>query len=60
MNVAVVKTGPGHAPTVSYAIDDAGWPEVVGSIAGENTVFVAVKSAKEARDVELRVLEYLK
>src|SRR5438552_2556382 len=30
----VVKTGRGHASTVSQAIDDAGWPESVGTLAG--------------------------
>ena len=42
-NIVVVKTGPGHASTVSQAIDEAGWAEIVGSLAGDDTVFVAVR-----------------
>src|SRR5881275_984829 len=46
-NILVVKTGPGHASTVSQALDEAGWPEAIGTIAGENTVFIAVRSERE-------------
>ena len=58
-NLVVLKSGPGNASVVSQAIDDAGWPEIVGSIAGENTVFVAVRNAKEAREIADRILSYL-
>src|SRR6185295_17770190 len=59
-NIVVLKTGPGNASVVSQAIDDAGWPEAVGSIAGENTVFIAVPSTKEGRKLEQRIREFLK
>jgi transcriptional regulator of arginine metabolism len=59
-NIVVIKTGSGHASTVSQAIDEAAWPEVVGSIAGENTIFLAVRSKASGRDVVTRILEFLK
>jgi transcriptional regulator of arginine metabolism len=59
-NIVVVKTGNGHASTVSQAIDDAGWAEVVGSIAGENNVFIATRSERESRKLEQRILQSLK
>ena len=59
-NIVVVKTGYGHASTVSQAIDEAQWPEVIGSLAGENTVFIAGRSVKESRALEKRILEFLK
>jgi transcriptional regulator of arginine metabolism len=58
-NIVVVKTGPGHASTVSQALDDAGWPEAIGTIAGENTVFIAAKSEKDGRKLESRIRELL-
>ena len=58
-NIVVVKTGPGHASTVSQAIDEAGWPEAIGSIAGENTVFIVVRSERDGRKLEHRVRELL-
>ena len=59
-NMVVLKTGAGHASTVSQAVDDAGWPELVGSIAGENTIFIVARSVKESRALEKRILEFLK
>jgi len=58
-NIVVVKTGPGHASTVSQALDEAGWPEWVGSIAGENTVFAVTRSAKDAKKLEGRLRKLL-
>ena len=59
-NIVVLKTGPAHASTVSRAIDNAGWPEVVGSIAGDDTVFVLVRTTKESQELRRRVMEFLK
>ena len=59
VNIVVVKTGPGHASTVSQALDDAGWPESIGSIAGENTVFVAARSTRDGKKLEHRLREFL-
>ena len=58
-NIVVVKTGAGHASTVSQAIDETGWPEAIGSIAGDNTVFIAVRSDKEGKKLERRLRELL-
>jgi len=38
----IVRTLPGSAHAIAAALDRARWPEVVGSIAGDDTVFVAV------------------
>jgi transcriptional regulator of arginine metabolism len=54
-NIVVLKTGNGHASTVSQAVDEARWPEVVGSIAGENTVFIATQSARHSHKLQARV-----
>lgn len=58
-NLVVLKTGTGNASTVSQALDDANWPESVGSVAGDNTIFIAVRTAKDARKLEARVQELL-
>ena len=58
-NIVVVKTGPGHASTVSQALDEAGWPESIGTIAGENTVFIAVRSERDGKKLERRIRELL-
>lgn len=44
-HLTVVLTSPGAAQSVGLAIDRAGWPEVVGTMAGDDTVFVATTAA---------------
>lgn len=46
-HLIVVKTGSGQASMVAERIDQAKIPEIVGTIAGDNTVFVAVKGRAE-------------
>ncbi len=45
-NLTVVRTAVGAAPGVGLAIDAADWPEVVGTIAGDDTIFVATGDAR--------------
>src|SRR5215213_10288606 len=40
-SITVVKTASGHAQSVTVAIDAADWPEVVGTISGDDTIFIA-------------------
>lgn len=42
--MVVVRTLPGTAQAVAYAIDYMKWPEILGTIAGDDTVFVAVSN----------------
>lgn len=39
-NIAIIKTIPGHANMVASVIDGAAFPEVAGTIAGDDTVFL--------------------
>jgi transcriptional regulator of arginine metabolism len=48
-NLVVLKTTPGNANTVAVAIDRQDWPEVVGTIAGDDTV-LAVSPDDEAAE----------
>lgn len=46
-HLAVVLCGIGTAQRVALAIDDAGFPECVGTVAGDDTIFVATVSAHD-------------
>ncbi|MCA1817530.1 MAG: arginine repressor [Acidobacteria bacterium] len=48
-SLVVAKCEPGHASAVAVEIDGASLAEVVGTLAGEDTVFVAVEDAKAQR-----------
>ena len=49
--LVVVTTLPGHASAVARAIDLAALPAVRGTIAGDDTIFVATPDAETARDL---------
>ena len=44
-NLIVIKTAIGAAQRVALALDRSGWPEMIGNIGGDDTVFVASDSA---------------
>ncbi|HEX7745368.1 MAG TPA: arginine repressor [Micromonosporaceae bacterium] len=44
-NIAVLRTPPGAAHYLASALDRAGLPEVVGTIAGDDTIFVVTREA---------------
>jgi transcriptional regulator of arginine metabolism len=50
-NLVVVRTAPGHASAVGRAIDMAGLREVVGTVAGDDTIFVATPSDEVANEL---------
>ncbi|MBE5800103.1 MAG: arginine repressor [Clostridiales bacterium] len=46
-NLIVIRTLPGSAHVAAEAIDNLKWPEVLGTIAGDNTILVIVRSNEE-------------
>ena len=55
-NLTVLKTTIGSAQSVAVAIDTAQWPEVIGTISGDDTIFIATAGADAQRKLELRLL----
>jgi transcriptional regulator of arginine metabolism len=51
----VVKTAAGAAGTVGLALDRAGWPEIVGTVSGDDTIFVATRTAGDQRRLVARL-----
>ena len=54
----VLRTLPGSAHAIAAALDRARWPEVAGSIAGDDTVFVATPTERHARSLLTRLTAY--
>lgn len=59
-NLVVARTEPGLASAVAVEIDNAGIREIVGTLAGEDTIFVAVSDRKNQRVAMKRIWELLK
>lgn len=58
-NLLILKTAPGHASSVAVSLDQEEWPEVVGTIAGDDTVLVVTPDAAAAKAVQDRLLAFL-
>jgi len=54
-NFVVVKTPPGNAMGVARAIDEVEWPEIMGTIAGDDTILLIARSDADAQAVEKRL-----
>jgi transcriptional regulator of arginine metabolism len=52
----VIKTLPGSAHAVAAALDRTRWPEIVGSIAGDDTVFIATGDRSSVRRLRDRLI----
>lgn len=59
-NIIVIRTLAGSANAAGEAIDSMRWPEVLGTISGDNTIFIAVRSSAEAPLVVEKFKEILK
>lgn len=54
-NLTVVKTAIGAAQRVAVYLDRTGWPEIVGTLSGDDSIFVATRDASEQRRLVARL-----
>lgn len=50
-NMGVIKTRPGYASSIAYNIDNGDIPEILGTIAGDDTIFIVKREGALAADV---------
>ena len=53
-NIIVLRTLPGTAQAVAYVLDNVRWPEIIGTVAGDDTIFLVVKPEKVVEVVKER------
>jgi transcriptional regulator of arginine metabolism len=58
-NLLVLMTATGSAQPVAAGIDYEDWPEVVGTIAGDDTVLVICANEQKAQILKTRIDEYI-
>lgn len=56
--ILVVRTLPGSAHPIAAALDRARWPEVAGSVAGDDTVFIATADRPALKRVRRRLEQF--
>lgn len=51
----VVRTSAGSANTLASAVDQAAWPEILGTLAGDDTILIIARSERARRTVQQRL-----
>lgn len=57
-NLLVIRTAIGAAQRVALALDRCGWTEIVGTVAGDDTVFTATETARHQRQLITRLQQH--
>jgi transcriptional regulator of arginine metabolism len=57
-NLIVLKTSPGNANALAAALDKENWPEIVGTIAGDDTVLIVAPDSATANHLSKKLLAY--
>lgn len=57
-NLLVVKTAIGAAQRVAFELDRSGWPEIVGTLSGDDTIFIATAGAAANRRLQRRLADW--
>ena len=55
----MLKTSPGHANSVAVALDRENWPEILGTVAGDDTMLVITADTPTAESIRVRLLALL-
>ena len=50
-NIGVIKTRPGYASRIAYNIDNSEIPEIIGTIAGDDNIFIVIREGSSKQEV---------
>lgn len=50
-NMGVIKTRPGYASSIAYNIDNSDIPQIIGTIAGDDTIFIVIRQGVTEQEV---------
>lgn len=50
-NIGVIKTRPGYASSIAYNIDNSEIPEILGTIAGDDTILVVIREGSDIENI---------
>jgi len=50
-NMAVIKTRPGYASSIAWNIDNSSIPQILGTIAGADTIFIVIKEGTSKEEI---------
>ena len=50
-NIGVIKTRPGYASAIAFNLDNSDLPDILGTIAGDDTIFIILRDGAHPKDV---------
>ena len=50
-NMGVIKTRPGYASSIAWNIDNSDVPQIIGTIAGDDTIFIVIREGVRHQEV---------
>ena len=50
-NLGIIKTRPGYASSIAWNIDNSNVPEILGTIAGDDTIFIVIKEGIKHQEI---------
>ncbi len=59
-NIIMIRTLPGAANAVASCLDNLAWPEIIGTVAGDDTILMVIKSKRMVTKVLTRLRELKK
>lgn len=60
MNIMVIKTVSGMAMAAAAALDSLDWPEILGCIAGDDTIMVVIRRIEDAEPLKSKIRDILR
>lgn len=58
-SLVIVRTHPGNAHSVAVALDSTQWVDIIGTVAGDDTIFLATSGSRNAASVRKKILDVL-
>ena len=56
-NLIVIKTTPGGANSIAVALDQSNWPQIVGTVAGDDTILIVAPDNKSAVELRQKIID---
>ncbi|MCI6619498.1 MAG: arginine repressor [Prevotella sp.] len=57
-NIGVIKTRPGYASSIAYNLDNSSLPQIIGTIAGDDTILIVLKEGVSQNEVVNELKNY--
>lgn len=58
-NIGVIKTRPGYASSLAYNIDNSGIEDIIGTIAGDDTILIVIKEGASRKEVVSQLSDFI-